>query len=113
MTCSHCENTVTSSLTPIEHLESFSIDLSGRKVRLVFDSDRFANQTLQEILTELRDEQDFDVELLSHSGFSVEPTTLQSSTSTVEPTDVEPKTSDDSDDEETSLEFLVDGMFCK
>jgi len=58
ISCEHCERTITNALKPVEGVQSVSVDIPGRQVRIEFDDAQVSIEKMKDILQE----EDYPVE---------------------------------------------------
>ena len=52
ISCEHCEHTITTALTPVEGVQSVSVDIPSHQVRVEYDAARIDVDKMKAILSE-------------------------------------------------------------
>jgi copper chaperone len=61
ISCEHCERTITGALTPVDGVQSVTVDIPARTVRVEYDEARIGVDQMKEILAD----EDYPVEAAS------------------------------------------------
>ncbi len=52
ISCEHCERAITGALTPVEGVESVSVNIPAKQVRVSYDDRRVNVERMQQVLAE-------------------------------------------------------------
>jgi copper chaperone len=52
ISCDHCERAITGALSPVEGIETVTVDIPAKQVRVAFDEARVGVDEMKEILAE-------------------------------------------------------------